>query len=195
MNNIHTIESMLDKLDHDEDAEIDIMSDIPDELAAGLNRAISIKALILPNGEVRKLKVELNETLDKVMQRIAAEFNLQILPPAPQMPLDELFVFDHHNELKGPLDLSTTLFKVIVKNGSRKLGLKLNLSIKVNARWKVAPKDLMTPREILALFDMDPSQFTLYAKGSANPLPIDEALKLTRGEPFEAMKDGRYGGR
>jgi len=126
---------------------------------------------------------------------IAKEFDKRLLPPSPLAPFDKIFSYDKHNDLIGPItDLSMPLGRVLVQyRCKKKFGLELLRSIKVNSTWKVAPKDSMTPREILGLFGMDYTQYTLYLPDSQDPLPLDVSLSTERGKCFEAIKDGRYG--
>jgi hypothetical protein len=83
------------------------------------------------------------------------------------------------------------------KDATRDFGIELTLAIRVNTRWDVATSESMTPREILALpqIALDFQQYTLYLPGSAEPLPLDAPVAITRGEVFEAQRDGKYGAR
>jgi hypothetical protein len=54
----------------------------------------------------------------------------------------------------------------------------------------------MTPKQILAppAINLDYQQYTLHLPGSAQPLPLDNPITITRGMAFEAQRDGKYGG-
>lgn len=157
---------------------------------------IPLKANILPTGEFKSFRVSPSDTVLEVMQAIAREFGVLLLPPEPQQPLDQLFCYGRNNQLIGPIDdLSQPIWRIIVRHRSRKFGLKLLLIIKVNSTWKIASKSSMSPREILDLFGMDYTQYTLYSEKGTDPLPLDSPLALERGECFAALKDGKYGDR
>ncbi len=173
----------------------DWLSKLPELEIFAIKRAISIKARILPDGEFRVIRVKLSDTLIQVMTKVSEEFQVTLLPPSPSEPYDQLFCYNRNDQLIGPLtELSTPIWKILIQyHCKRKFGLKLMTSFKVNATWKVAPKNEMTPREILDLFGMDYTQYTLYLPNSSDPLPLDESRTIVRGECFEAIKDGRYG--
>jgi len=156
---------------------------------------VTVKVHILPSGEFRTIKVQADITMEKLMEKIAKEFGQKLLPPHPLALLDKIFCYGKHNELLGPItDLSLPLGKVIVQyRCKKKFGLELVRSIKVNAAWKVAPKEIMTPADILALFGMDYNQYTIYLPDSQDPLPLRVGINIKRGDCFEAIKDGRYG--
>ena len=156
---------------------------------------VSLKVSMLPDGEFRSIKVRIDISMRELMAKIAKEFGKHLLPPHPSDSLDKIFCYGKHDEIIGPItDLSMTLGRVLLQyRCKRKFGLELVRSIKVNSTWKVTPKDSMTPREILGLFAMDYAQYTLYRPDSQDPLPLDVALVVKRGDCFEAIKDGRYG--
>jgi hypothetical protein len=53
----------------------------------------------------------------------------------------------------------------------------------------------MSPREILALpaINLPYQDYSLYRPGSAQELPLDDHIPITRGDHFEAVRDGKYG--
>lgn len=196
MKNIHP-----DALDREEGIENDDMllewlENQSEKELVQLRRAIPIKAKLLPNGDLKIVRVHLQDSLLEVMKKIAEAFQVNLLPPDSNEPFDHLYCYNRQGGQVGPLsDLSQPLWRVILKCRCRRIfGLELLLSIKVNTQWKVAPKPSMTPKEILSLYDMDYTQYTLYRPDSADPLPLDMPIELSRGECFEALKDGRYGG-
>ncbi len=160
-----------------------------------LKEHVHLKVHMLPNGEFRAMKVQMDIIMRELMSKIAKEFGEKLLPPPPMVPLDRLFCYGRHNELVGPItDLSMTLGRALLQyRCKRKFGLELVRSIKVNATWKVAPEEIMTPSEILDLFGMDYKEYTIYLPDSQDPLPLHVGLNIKRGECFEAIKDGRYG--
>jgi len=40
--------------------------------------------------------------------------------------------------------------------------VELVLAIQINTRWRVAPKEEMTPKAILELADLPPAEYSLY---------------------------------
>ena len=170
--------------------------DIPDREMFSKEKTVTLKIQLLPRGEFKTIRAKLSDTIGHLMVETARVFGEVLLPPAPNVPFDKFFCYGPDDKLIGPLeDLSVTLLQVLRQHRCRrKFGLELALALKVNANWKVAPKDSMTPKEILVLFGMDPSQFTLYAVGSSEPFPLDHLIEIKRGSCFEALRDGRYGG-
>lgn len=161
-----------------------------------LKKQIAIKVCLLPTGDFRTIHIGLDSTARHLMDKISTEFGDAILPPGSNAPLDKLFCYGRHNDLIGPLaDLDATVWQMLRQHQcKRKFALEIVRAIKVNSTWNVASKDEMTPKEILAVFSMDHSQFTLYRPDSSEPLAFDVAIKVNRGDFFDAIKDGRYGG-
>ena len=190
----HGIGKIIESLDMEEGLPEEILKISEQEI---LDLKIPFKINILPSGEFKTVLIKVSDSVKQVMHIIAKEFDQKILPPEPEQPLDQLFYYDRHNHLMGPAsDLTTPIWKVITQHHARlKLSLKLSLTIQVNANWKIAPKEEMTPREIMQLFELDSSQYSLYHLHGTDPLPVDTAIKLHRGERLVAIKDGKYGGR
>lgn len=196
MKTAHDINALMQKI---ESSDVDCqwpeeVFDILEQEAYRKNIKFPIKVNLLPEGDFKVIKVSFASTVFEVMQSIAREFGESLLPPDSEQTLDQLFCHGRDKELIGQIeDLTQPIWSVILRHRSRKFGLKLLLVIKVNATWKVAPKKSMSPREIIDLFGMDYTQFTLYTENGADPLPLDTPMELERGECFVAIKDGRYG--
>ncbi len=157
-------------------------------------RKLKVEVKLLPHGDFKRIEVDSSDTVLEVMLVSAKALEVEVLPPQPAAPLDEFYCVDNHDGLHRIDDLSQSMKDLMEhKDCKRRLALGLVRAFKVNALWRVAPKELMTPREILALFGMDHTQFTLYRRDSETPLPLDEPIKVERGACFEAIKDGRYG--
>jgi hypothetical protein len=143
------------------------------------------------------VKIELFDSapLLEVMQDGAKALNIQLLPDA-EAPLDLLHNFDRGafgpalSNLEEPV--GTYLDE---KDTSKKFGIELVRAFRVNTRWAVAPTESMTPRQILALpaINLDYQSYTLYVPGKIEPLPLDVPVPISRGEVFEAQRDGKYG--
>lgn len=168
----------------------------PEHEVLAFKKHIPVKISLLPVGEFRVIRVPIDITIGELMAKIAKEFDKKLLPPAPLAPFDRIFSYDKQNNLIGPItDLSMPLVRALVQyHCKKKFSLELVRSIKVNSTWKVAPKDIMTPGEILDLFGMDYTQYTIYLPDSQDPLPLHVGLNIERGDCFEAIKDGKYGG-
>ncbi len=163
------------------------------------HRQVPVTVRVLPAGEVARLRLPANAALREVLEAGATRLHVELLPPAPQEPLDRLHGILRHGEA-GPaienLDQSLEAY-LADKDATHDFGIELVLAFRVNTRWAVATAPQMTPRQILALpaINLDYQQYTLYMPGSADPLPLDTPITITRGEALEAQHDGKYGGR
>lgn len=158
---------------------------------------VQVRVRLLSSG-AEEFKVKLPEVaaLLEVMQRGAALAHVALLP-TQEAPLDRL-----HNILKqgevGPavLDLDQAIGDFVRQPGTTKdFGIELVLAFRVNTRWAITPKPDLSPREILALpeINLDYTQYSLYLPNSSDLLALDTPLKVERGMAFEAQRDGRYG--
>lgn len=134
--------------------------------------------------------IRLLEVLDEGAQKLG----VHLLPNAED-PLDRLHGVYEHHEIGAPLDLSIVLEEFLKEPPhTHHFAIELVLAIRVNTRWRIAPKDEMTPREILKLADLSAEEYSLYfPPDSVDPLPPDTPVKLHRGQRFEAQRDGKYG--
>jgi hypothetical protein len=132
----------------------------------------------------------------EVLQEGATKLNKTLLPNSEQ-PLDRLHNVLRHDQIGPPIDnLEQALGDYLRgKDTSRDFAIELVRAFRVNTRWAVAPKEQMSPREILALpaINLDFQQYTLYLPGKSDPLPLDTPIPIERGMAFEAQRDGRYG--
>ena len=164
-----------------------------------MSHDIHVTTQILGNGATEEqFRLPANAPLLEVLQEGAGRAGAALLPDRDH-PLDRL-----HNlrpvDGVGPVidDLTQPVGPYIKeKNTSRDFGIELVRAIRVNTRWAVAGQAEMTPRQILELpgIELDPTSYTLYLPGSAEPLPPDTPVPLTRGTALEAQRDGKYGGR
>ena len=117
-----------------------------------------------------------------------------LLPPGDR-PFDRLYL--GVDTSTGPIeDLEKTVSQVVRDCvGHPHFLLELARTFRVNVRWAVATAKEMTPREILALPDINLKyeEFTLYPPDSDDPLPLDTPICIKRGMEFEAQRDGKYG--
>ncbi len=154
-----------------------------------------LSARVLPDGHQHSLKVPGTATLLDVMQEGASRADASLLP-TPDQPLDRLHNIGKHHEV-GPAieDLGQPAADFLSEPGhTDDFGIELVLAIRLNTQWQLAPQPSMSPREILQLFGLDFQEYTLYRPLNADPLPLDASLSLTRGDAFEAQRDGKYGG-
>ena len=159
-------------------------------------REIKVSVRLLGSPDSIDFRLPETATLLELLQEGAAWLGQQLLPSA-EAPFDRLRNVLRHDEVGPPIaDLEQELGDVIKEHGTtRDFAIELVLSFHVNARWAIAPRPSLTPREIVALdgIKLDPTEYTLYLPGSGDPLPIDTPITITRGMLLEAQRDGKYG--
>ena len=135
------------------------------------------------------LHMPLLHILDEGAQKLEKK-----LLPSAENPLDQLRGIYEHHQVGAPLDLEQTLGEFLGHHPTtHHFAIELVLAIRVNTRWRVATSAEMTPKAILNLFGLPWEQYTLYEHEATTELPGDTPIKLSRGECFEAQKDGKYG--
>lgn len=169
--------------------------EVADERQHG-GRRINVTAHIMGH-PVQTFEIGAQATLLHVMERAAKRAGTALLPPGHH-PFDRLHAM--HGEQLGAVieDLDQTLDEYLRSSRHQAhFTIELVLTIQVNNRWDVAPKEEMSPREILALpsIHLDYTQYTLYPPESNVLLPLDTPIKLVRGTDLEAQRDGKYGAR
>jgi hypothetical protein len=135
-------------------------------------------------------------TLLEVMHEAAELAGFELLPPR-QKPFDELHSMNGEHVGAIIEHLDQTLAEYLHHAGHEPhFMVELVRTFRVNTRWDVAPKEEMTPREILALprIHLNFEQYTLYKPESTEELPLDTPIKIKRGTDLEAQADGKYGG-
>lgn len=152
--------------------------------------------LLAPDAKEFKFKVPGTAPLLEVFQR-GAELAQETLLPTKDAPLDRLHNIVKHDQV-GPAidDLDQAVGEFVTRPGNTKdFGIEVVLAFRVNTRWAVAPKPELSPREILALpeINLDYTQYSLYLPNSTDLLSLDTPVKIHRGMAFEAQRDGRYG--
>jgi hypothetical protein len=156
---------------------------------------VNVTACLLPGRtDEQTFKILESVPLVEIMRRWASATGHQLLPN-PEAPLDRLHNIVKHDEV-GPAinDLQQPTGEYIkAPHTSHDFGVELVRAFRVNTRWWVAPKESMTPHEILDQAGLDYQEYTLYRPESPTPLPLDTALPITRGDIFEAQRDGKYG--
>lgn len=171
---------------------------LPGQSAAAAHHELHVTTRLLPHGHEAHFHLPANAPLLEVLEEGGKHLHVQLLPPAPQKPLDLLHDLSCEGHAGPPItDLDQALGTYLKEKGTTPhFGIELVLAFRVNTRWAVAPKPDMTPREILALpaIGLDYQQYTLYMPGSNDPLPLDKPIHLKRGEALEAQRDGKYGG-
>jgi hypothetical protein len=135
-------------------------------------------------------------TLLDVMERAATLAGVGLLPPR-QKPFDLLHAMN--GEDAGPVieHLDQSLDDYLHHAGHQPhFTIELVRAIHVNTRWDVAPKEMMSPREVLELprIHLDYTKYTLYLPEQTSELPLDTPIKIERGTDLEAQADGKYGG-
>lgn len=183
----------------DEVQEAGLTAPQPRGGAANDHRQVPVTVRLLPVGEEARFRLPANAALQEVLEQGAEQLHVELLPPAPEETLDRLHGILRHGDV-GPAieDLDQSLETYVdEKDATHDFGIELVLAFRVNTRWAVATAPQMTPRSILALpaVNLDYQQYTLYLPGSADPLPLDQPITMTRGMALEAQRDGKYGGR
>jgi hypothetical protein len=154
-----------------------------------------LKTRIRPETAFQEVEVDASGTLLDVLQAGAIAGGQTILPPDGR-PLDRLHGLDNHHVVGPTLSLDEGIEEYLHRpHTSKEFEIELVLAIRVNARWAIATSEMMIPREILKLpgINLAPEDYSLYNPGSNEPLPPDVAIKLHRGQRFEAQRDGKYG--
>lgn len=130
----------------------------------------------------------------EILDEGARKLGVKLLPD-PQAPLDVLRAVYRDHAAGAPLNLDLTLAEFLKQEPvTHHFAVDLVLAIQINTRWRVAPKEDMTPKAILELADLPPAEYSLYYPcDSVEPLPPDVPVKLHRGQRFEAQRDGKYG--
>ncbi len=156
---------------------------------------LHLSVRILPDGHQHLLKLPSTATLLDVIQEGARQAGTSLLPTAEQ-PLDRLHNIGKHHEVGPPIeDLDQSAADFLSQPGhTDDFGIELVLAIRLNTQWQIATQPSMSPREILRLFGLDFQEYTLYRPMSGEPLPLDAPISLSRGDGFEAQRDGKYGG-
>jgi hypothetical protein len=152
--------------------------------------------LLAPDAEEFKFKLPDTAPLLEVLQR-GTELAHVTLLPTTDAPVDRLRNIFKHDQM-GPVieDLDQAVGEFVTRPGTTKdFGIELVLAFRVNTRWAIAPKPELSPREILALpqINLDYTQYSLYFPNSTELLPLDTPIKIERATAFEAQRDGRYG--
>ena len=173
------------------------MSTTHEASPAATERQLHVSIRILQDGaETLRFGIARDATLLDLMAEGARLAGVVLLPTV-EAPLDTL-----HNlrgdETSPPIaDLDQPAADFVRDPAhTQHFGITLVVAFRVNTRWAVAPKAALSPREILALpeIDLDYTQYTLYLVGSADLLPLDDPITIQRGAAFEAQRDGEYGG-
>lgn len=186
----------LDVADITDDLPTDLF-DLPDEAVFSTRGTVSVEIRLLPDGATSRIRVHLSDSLLTVMRQGAVALGLGLLPPgATDRPLDHLRWLERGGSYSPAIDdLDQSLWTFLrAHRDPRRFGIELVRAFSVNTRWAVAAPT-MSPREILALpqINLPFQEYSLYRPGSSRELPLDEQVSITRGDHFEAVRDGKYG--
>lgn len=178
----------------DEVAVIEETVMVNEDGQGGHEVALSAELVKDPEHRLEGFRAARDILLLGVLEKGAEKLGVQLLPSAED-PFDRLHGVYEHHEIGAPLDLAIVLDEFLREAPhTHHFAIELVLAIRVNTRWRTAPKDEMTAREILKLADLSADEYSLYfPPESVDPLPPDTPLKLHRGQRFEAQRDGKYG--
>jgi hypothetical protein len=164
----------------------------PDSPQGAVN--LTVEILKSATHESQRLRIDGQQSLLHVLDEGAKALNENLLPTA-EAPFDHLRGIYQHDQAGPQLDLNLTLDEFLdEKPVTHRFGIELVLAIRVNTRWREAPAQSMTPKDILSLFGLSSQEYSLYLPDGKEPLAVDTPIDLHRGEAFEAQKDGKYGG-
>lgn len=141
-------------------------------------------------------RIDPDASLLELMEQGASEANVNLIANPNEPPLDNLRNMRQHQQIGPPisnLDESVQAF-LAHEGNTNDFAIELVLAIRVNTRWAITTSAAMTPRQILALFGLDFQEYSLYPANSPALLPLDTPISLSRGDAFEAQRDGKYGG-
>jgi hypothetical protein len=155
---------------------------------------LHVSTRVLPDGHKFPFRVAPSASLLEVLQTGAERAGVPLLPSA-EAPLDQLRNIGKHHEPGPPIsDLDQAVGPFLSQpEATSDFGITLVRAIRVNTQWRIAPESSMSPRQILGLFGLDPQEYSLYRTSSPELLPVDTAIALSRGDAFEAQRDGKYG--
>lgn len=193
-------ERLLEAL-HSVEAEDDLPTevfDLPDAAVMTAQGTVRVEIRLLPDGPSTRIRAHLADPLLTLMRRAAIELQIELLPPGgDRTPLDLLRWRQRDGSYSPAItDLDQALWTFLRDHrGPRRFGIDLVQAFSVNTKWAVATAPEMSPREILALPEINlPFQdYSLYRPSSPRELPLDERIAITRGDHFEAVRDGKYG--
>jgi len=156
---------------------------------------VKVTSCLLPDcTDTQAFKVPESDPLIEIMRQWASLAGHTLLPD-PASPLDRLHNIIKHDEVGPAIDNLEQPTGDFIKapHTSHDFGVELVRAFRVNTRWWVAPKDTMTPHEILDQVGLAYQEYTLYRDQSNDPLPLDTPFLVNRGDFFEAQRDGKYG--
>ncbi len=156
---------------------------------------LNVTSCLLPNRtDTHSLKLPASAPLIEVMRLWASVAGYTLLPDS-DAPLDRMHNIVKHDEIGPPIeDLQQPTGEFIkAPHTSHDFGVELVRTFRVNTRWWIAPKESMTPHEILDQVGLDYREYTLYRGQSTDLLPLEETVSVNRGDIFEAQRDGKYG--
>lgn len=172
--------------------------DLPDEAVITAHGTVPVEIRLLPDGATARIRVHLADPLLALMRQAAAALQVELLPPSMDArPLDLLRWLQRDGSYSAAIeDLDQAVWSFLrAHRGPRRFAIELVRAFSVNTRWAVATAPMMSPREILALpqINLPFQEYSLYRPASSRELALDEQIPITRGDHFEAVRDGKYG--
>ena len=129
---------------------------------------ISVEKFHDPTHERHHFRMPRGATLLEVLDKGARELDEHLLP-SPEEPLDKLRGVYQDHQAGEPLNLELTLGEFLREEPrTHHFAVELVLAIRINTRWRIAPENEMTPKEILALADLSWEEYSLYYPPTAS---------------------------
>lgn len=174
------------------------MSQIEHEtIGRGHNGGRKVDVTVHVSGHpIQTFEIGSRASLLNVMEQAAKLAGVGLLPPR-QKPFDTLHAMNGEQVGAVIENLDQLLEEYLHHAGKRPhFTVELVLAFHVNTRWDIAPDEMMSPRQILALprIHLDFTKYTLYLPEQTTELPFDTPIKIERGLDLEAQADGKYGG-
>lgn len=172
--------------------------DLSDEEVMSGHGTVLVEIRLLPDGAAARIHVHPSDPLLAAMRNGAVKLDVGLLPPGSDTrPLDLFHWRQRDHSYGAPIeDLDQALWAFLrAHRGPRRFGIELVRAFSVNTKWGVATTPTMSPREILAMpaIHLASQDYSLYRPGSSRELPLDDPIPITRGDHFEAVRDGKYG--
>ena len=147
---------------------------------------ISVEKFHDPTHERHHFRMPRGATLLEVLDKGARGLDEHLLP-SPEEPLDKLRGVYQDHQAGEPLNLELTLGEFLREEPrTHHFAVELVLAIRINTRWRIAPENEMTPKEILALADLSWEEYSLYYPQQRRSIAARYAGKISPGRALRS---------